>query len=218
MSKCHTASANTLSINTPPRIHPPDVHGRWFTARVISSLRLGCSRGVDMLAARGGPEGGKLAGWWNRDRGLRETKRGIDLRGRRREKKKSKWDKEGECDDGLSWVLWWWWWWLLPFPARSADCGWFQDGLSFSRNTTTAPKAATGGRKAEAGTVDSMRAAECWDCYSEDGSPFTSLVQGDAAWKMTSEIILRAMYTLSHHDAFKRSTRLYDFFLRPWLD
>ena len=37
-----------------------------------------------------GPGGGKLAGWWNRDRGLRETERGIDLRGRRRGKRKKK--------------------------------------------------------------------------------------------------------------------------------
>lgn len=75
-----------------------------------------------------------------RDRAVR-IKRGLDSNGGEKEKKRKGEIKRETVRGGL--------WGLaqLLFPARSADWGWFQDSLSFSRNTTTRPKEETGGNQ-----------------------------------------------------------------------
>lgn len=157
MSKCHSASVDMLSINAPPFIYLPDVCADLQPCKathVISSLWLSCSRGVDMLASQGGWEENRRGG--EKEIAERETERGVDSGGRKR---KSKWDKDGMrvMED-----------WaevlrsrggggrLLLFPARSADWGWFQGGLSFSRNTTTAPRQGQEGRRRPAPWIQCM--------------------------------------------------------------
>lgn len=90
MSKCHAVSVNILSINTPPFIRLPDVCADLQPSEatcVISSLRLGCSRGVDTLASRRveGRTGG--GGEIEMGRVVREAKRGMDSGGRKRKKR-----------------------------------------------------------------------------------------------------------------------------------
>lgn len=100
-----------------------------------SSLWMDRSPGGDTLAGRwGGFEG--RSGWGVEiEIGAREIEWRGDKGGKRKREANELWLSEWR--DRLEGY---WEGELLLFPARSADWGWFQGSLSFSRNTTNAPK------------------------------------------------------------------------------
>lgn len=154
-----THSDSILSISAPPFIYLPDVCC-WFTARQgnlchsipVTGLQLRCWH-AHLPQGWGGENG-----WGGETKiGVRETRRRVDSGDRKRKKSMSEIKREHvvvqRAKGGGGG--------LLLFPARSADCGWFQDGLSFSRDTTTAPKAGTGGKE----ETSAKNSTECWDSY-----------------------------------------------------